>query len=66
MTPTTAAPRRSCSARGGKQNWDARAQVRKQRIAEWMPTVSEDDQVALWLASKVVVRVLSQMRGAAG
>ncbi|APE14582.1 MarR family winged helix-turn-helix transcriptional regulator [Mycolicibacterium pallens] len=51
---------------GGKQNWDARAQVRKQRIAEWMPTVSEDDQVALWLASKVVVRVLSQMRGAAG
>jgi DNA-binding MarR family transcriptional regulator len=49
----------------GKRNWQARAEVRKQRIAEWMPTVSEDDQVALWLAAKVVVRVLSQMRDAA-
>ncbi|MCV7217964.1 MarR family transcriptional regulator [Mycobacterium crocinum] len=48
----------------GKQNWDARAEVRKLRIAEWMSTVSEDDQVALWLAAKVVVRVLGQMRGA--
>ena len=49
----------------GKRNWDARADVRKQRIAEWMSTVSEDDQVALWLAAKVVVRVLSEMRDAA-
>jgi DNA-binding MarR family transcriptional regulator len=49
----------------GKRNWDARAEVRKQRLAEWMPTVSEDDQVALWLAAKVVVRVLGQMREAA-
>src|SRR3954469_20701020 len=36
----------------GKRNWQARAEVRKQRIAEWMPMVSEDDQVALWLAAK--------------
>jgi len=49
----------------GKRSWEARAEVRRQRIADWMPTVSEDDQVALWLASKVVVRVLSQMREAA-
>jgi hypothetical protein len=28
--------------------------------------VSEDDQVALWLAAQVVVRVLGQMRAAAG
>jgi len=48
----------------GKQNWDARAEVRKQRIAEWMSAVSDDDQVELWLASKVVVRVLSRMRDA--
>ncbi|KDF01926.1 MarR family transcriptional regulator [Mycolicibacterium aromaticivorans JS19b1 = JCM 16368] len=49
----------------GKQNWDARAEVRKQRIAEWMVWVPEDDRVALWLAAKVVIRVLSEMREAA-
>jgi DNA-binding MarR family transcriptional regulator len=50
----------------GQQNWAARADARTRRIAEWMPTVSEDDQVALWLAAKVVVRVLGQMRDEAG
>ncbi|WP_445170290.1 MarR family winged helix-turn-helix transcriptional regulator [Mycolicibacterium sp. Dal123E01] len=49
----------------GRRNWEARAEIRKQRITEWLPKVSEDDQVALWLAAKVVVRVLSQMREAA-
>jgi DNA-binding MarR family transcriptional regulator len=50
----------------GRQNWDARAEVRRQRIAGLMPAVSRDDQVALWLAAQVVVRVLGQMREAAG
>lgn len=49
----------------GQQNWAARTSARTQRIAEWMTTVSEDDQVALWLAAKVVIRILSQMRDAA-
>ncbi|PND55147.1 MarR family transcriptional regulator [Mycobacterium sp. ENV421] len=48
----------------GKQNWDARAEIRKQRIADWMTRVPEDDRVALWLAAKVVVRVLGDMREA--
>lgn len=48
----------------GKRNWEARAELRRQRIADWMPSVSDDDQVALWLASKVIVRVLSHMREA--
>lgn len=50
----------------GKQNWDARAAVRRQRIAALLPAVSHDDQVALWLAAQVVLRVLGQMREAAG
>jgi DNA-binding MarR family transcriptional regulator len=50
----------------GRQNWNARADVRRQRIAELLPAVSRDDQVALWLAAQVVVRVLGQMREAAG
>jgi DNA-binding MarR family transcriptional regulator len=50
----------------GRQNWDARAAVRRQRIAEMFPAVSRDDQVSLWLAAQVVVRVLGQMREAAG
>ena len=49
----------------GQRNWAARAAVRRQRIAEWLPAVSDDDQVALWLAAQVVVRVLGQMREAA-
>ncbi len=50
----------------GRQNWEARADVRRQRVAELLPEVSHDDQVALWLASKVVIRVLGQMRDVAG
>ena len=50
----------------GRRNWETRAEVRRQRLAELLPTVSHDDQVALWLASQVVLRVLGQMREAAG
>jgi DNA-binding MarR family transcriptional regulator len=50
----------------GEQNWEARAAVRRQRIAALLPSVSHDDQVALWLAAQVIVRVLGQMREAAG
>lgn len=48
----------------GQQNWDARAEQRTQRIAELMPAVSPDDQVALELAALVVLRVLGQLRAA--
>jgi DNA-binding MarR family transcriptional regulator len=50
----------------GLRNFEARAEVRRQRIAELLPAVSRDDQVALWLAAQVVVRVLTQMRESAG
>jgi DNA-binding MarR family transcriptional regulator len=50
----------------GKQNWEARAAVRRQRIAELLPGVSRDDEVALWLAAQVVNRVLGQVRAIAG
>ena len=50
----------------GRQIWDARADVRRQRLAALLPAVSRDDQVALWLAAQVVVRVLGQLREAAG
>lgn len=51
---------------GGRRNWENRAEVRRERIAAMLPAVSRDDQVALWLAAQVVVRVLGQMREAAG
>lgn len=50
----------------GKRMWDGRADVRRQRIADMLVDVGHDDQVALWLAAQVVVRVLGQMRQAAG
>ena len=50
----------------GRQNWEARAALRRQRIAALLPAVSRDDQLALWLAAQVVNRVLGQMREAAG
>jgi DNA-binding MarR family transcriptional regulator len=50
----------------GRHIWDARADVRRQRLAALLPAVSRDDQVALWLAAQVVVRVLGQLREAAG
>ena len=49
----------------GRKTWRLRADVRRQRIADLLPAVSEDDQVALWLAARVVVRVLGQLREAA-
>jgi DNA-binding MarR family transcriptional regulator len=50
----------------GRRMWDGRADVRRQRIADMLADVEHDDQVALWLAAQVVVRVLGQMRQAAG
>ncbi|WP_319450963.1 MULTISPECIES: MarR family winged helix-turn-helix transcriptional regulator [unclassified Mycobacterium] len=50
----------------GRRNYEARADIRRQRISDLLPAVSHDDQVALWLAAQVVVRVLGQMRAAAG
>jgi DNA-binding MarR family transcriptional regulator len=50
----------------GRQNWEARAALRRQRIAALLPAVSHDDQLALWLAAQVVIRVLGAMRAAAG
>jgi DNA-binding MarR family transcriptional regulator len=46
----------------GRKLWDARAHVRKQRIAELLSRLSDDDQVALWLAARVATRLLEQMR----
>src|SRR5690349_9235780 len=46
----------------GREIFDARRELRAERIAEMLSTVSEDDQLALWLAAQVVVRVLGQMR----
>jgi DNA-binding MarR family transcriptional regulator len=46
----------------GRQIWAARADVRRQRIAGLLDTVSPDDRIALWLAAQVVVRVLGEMR----
>src|SRR5204863_5406271 len=49
----------------GRQMWDGREAVRHERIAEMLGAVSPDDQVALWLAAQVAVRILKQMRDAA-
>ena len=50
----------------GRKNWETRGDLRRQRIAELLPAVSSDDQVALWLAAQVVVRVLGEMRESIG
>jgi DNA-binding MarR family transcriptional regulator len=50
----------------GQRFWAARNEVLRQRVAALLPAVSEDDQVALWLAAQVVVRVLGEMRDHAG
>jgi hypothetical protein len=50
----------------GRTMWDARADIRRERIAELLCEVSPDDQVALWLAAQVVVRDLGQRRESAG
>jgi DNA-binding MarR family transcriptional regulator len=46
----------------GRKFWDARGDVIRQRTAALLAGVSGDDQVALWLAAQVVVRVLGEMR----
>ena len=50
----------------GRKFWDARGDVLRQRVAALLAGVSPDDQVSLWLAARVVVRVLGQMREIAG
>ena len=50
----------------GRKFWEARNDVIRQRVATLLAGVSEDDQVALWLAAQVVVRVLGEMREIAG
>lgn len=47
---------------GGRRLWDERAVVRKQRIADLLASLPEDDQTALWLAAKVAARLVDQMR----
>lgn len=46
----------------GRRLWDARADVRKQRIADLLAGLSQDDQMALWLAAQVSARLLDQLR----
>jgi DNA-binding MarR family transcriptional regulator len=50
----------------GRQFWEARQDVIRQRVAALLAGVSRDDQVALSLAAQVVVRVLGDMRENAG
>jgi DNA-binding MarR family transcriptional regulator len=46
----------------GRRLWDARANVRKQRIAGLVGQLSRDDQVALGLAAHVASRMLNELR----
>jgi DNA-binding MarR family transcriptional regulator len=50
----------------GRRLWDTRAEERRQRVAEMLSEIPEDDRVALWLAAQVVLRVLGHMRESAG
>ena len=50
---------------GGREFWEARNDVLRRRVAALLPAVSQEDQVALWLAAQVVLRVLGQMRDGA-
>ena len=47
---------------GGRELWEERAVLRKQRIAELLAGLSDDDQMALWLAAQVAGRLVDQMR----
>lgn len=47
---------------GGRDLWEERAVLRKQRIAELLAGLSDDDQTALWLAAQVAGRLVDQMR----
>jgi DNA-binding MarR family transcriptional regulator len=46
----------------GRRMWRGRAEARRRKVAELLSGVPDDDQVALWLAARVVLRVLGQMR----
>lgn len=47
---------------GGRHLWEERAVLRKQRIAELLAGLAEDDQTTLWLAAQVAGRLVDQMR----
>ncbi|WP_110762024.1 MarR family transcriptional regulator [Mycolicibacterium peregrinum] len=47
---------------GGRELWEERAVLRKQRIAELLAGLSDDDQMTLWLAAQVAGRLVDQMR----
>lgn len=47
---------------GGRRLWEERAVVRKQRIAALLAGLPEEDQTTLWLASRIAVRLVDQMR----
>ncbi|MCV7279251.1 MarR family transcriptional regulator [Mycolicibacterium flavescens] len=49
----------------GRKQWDIRAGIRRQRIAELIAPLPSADQVALALAAQVGARLLAQMRDAA-
>jgi DNA-binding MarR family transcriptional regulator len=50
----------------GRRLWAERGGVRRQRIATLLSELSDDDQVALWLAAQIAGRLLGQMREIAG
>lgn len=46
----------------GRKLWEERAAIREQRIADLLAGLTQEDQMALWLAAKVAGRLLNQMR----
>jgi DNA-binding MarR family transcriptional regulator len=49
----------------GREFWQVRTAVHRQRVAELLTLTTHDDQVSLRLAALVVMRVLGRMRDAA-
>lgn len=47
---------------GGRDLWEERAVVRRQRIATLLAGLPEDDRTTLWLAAQVAARLVDQMR----
>ena len=46
----------------GRRLWNERADVRKQRLAELLDGLAEEDRQALWLAAQVASRLLDRLR----
>ncbi|OBJ99049.1 MarR family transcriptional regulator [Mycolicibacterium fortuitum] len=49
-------------SKGGRDLWEERAVLRKQRIAELLAGLSDDDRMTLCLAAQVAGRLVDQMR----